>query len=85
MTSSFLPYLYTGVTLPRFQSHNFPFLRDMLNRHERELEIEGAASRSNHTVTPSGPVALLVFRPSSNFSMFALEHTRSAMTLSVWR
>lgn len=39
MTSSFSPFLYTGVTLARFQSHgNFPLLRDMLNRHERELE-----------------------------------------------
>ena len=71
MTSSFSPFLYTGVTLALFQSHgNFPLLRDMLNRHEREREIDSAASGSNRTVTPSGPVALLVFRPSSNFSTF---------------
>ena len=69
VTVSLTPLLNTGVIFANLHSlGSLPNFREKLNIFEKDGAIDDADSLSIHAVIPSGPQALLVFKPNSNFS-----------------
>ena len=56
---------------------SLPSFREMLNILDKDGAIVDADSLSIRAVIPSGPQALLVFKPNSNFSTSASVQLKS--------